>query len=248
MKNFSSNSLLFAAIAISVALAGCSTSRGFNRGELRESLSQAAVVDNEDVKKVLALKPQLPKPFRIGVYFVEPTPGRGSRPGVVAWRWSEADRDKIFGLADDLKATGEVSDVFPISSALTNGNDLRSVRLAAAKHGADAVLVVSGISDTDSYTNNAAWTYFLILPMLFAPGSQTDVLFITRATMWDVRNEFLYLSAEAESLNQRKSPLAFIEERPQIENAKREAVGRLSEELKRLIAQIQHGPQKTSVR
>jgi hypothetical protein len=38
----------------------------------------------------------------------------------------------------------------------------------------------------------------LIAPALFVPGSEVDTLFLSSASMWDVRNEYLYLTAEAE--------------------------------------------------
>ena len=49
------------------------------------------------------------------------------------------------------------------------------------------------------YINNLGWSYLLLLPTLFVPGSQADTLFFANATLWDVRNEFLYLTAETEA-------------------------------------------------
>src|SRR5690349_5978111 len=50
-----------------------------------------------------------------------------------------------------------------------------------------------------------------LLPLLAAPGTELDVLFSAHAEMWDVRNEYLYLSAEAESEVIQQRPLAWID-------------------------------------
>src|SRR6185437_6321460 len=98
------------------------------------------------------------------------------------------------------KDRSEVSDVFEISPAVvTSSGDVKSLRLAAAQHGADALMVLSAGKDTDKYTNQWVWTYFAIIPAFFVPGSNTDVLFMTHAAMWDVRNGYLYLTADSES-------------------------------------------------
>lgn len=214
---------------------GCATSRGFNRGELRQEMNGKAVVDDAEIAKALTKKAQLPKPFKIGIYFKEPEAARARMP---KWRWTEEDKNKLFGLVEDLKATGEVSEIFPVSEATVGGSDLKSLRLAAARHGADALVVVQGLSDVDSYTNDLAWTYIVLVPMLFVPASVNDSLFLTRATMWDVRNEFLYATAEAESLKKDVKPAAFSDDRKITDEAKSESVDKLRGELSKMIASL----------
>ncbi len=93
------------------------------------------------------------------------------------------------------------SDVFFISNMIVDGNeDLKSLRMAAAKHQADALLVVTGAAQVDRYINGWGWSYALILPTFFVPGSQVDTLFLSSAALWDVKNEYLYLTNDAEDV------------------------------------------------
>jgi hypothetical protein len=70
-----------------------------------------------------------------------------------------------------------------------------------------------------------------VLPLLFVPASQAEALFLARAAMWDVRNEFLYLTAEAESVKKQMRPAAFIDERELVDAAKEEPVNLLAREI-----------------
>jgi hypothetical protein len=214
---------------------GCATSHGFNRGELREAMNGQAFVSDEEIKKALSLKPQLPKPFKLGIYFKDYAPANHYEK--VQWHWTDADKEKIFSQASLLKDKNEISDVFIISDAITNGTDLKSLRLAAAQHGADALMVVSGANDIDSYTNNLGWTYIALVTTLFVPATKTDVLFMAKAAMWDVRNEFLYLTAESESIQKQTVPFAFSNnEHELVDQAKNEAVAKLSGEISKMAA------------
>ena len=228
----------FSCVILSLSiLSGCATSRGFNRTELREKMSaKDPTVTDEDIKKTLALKPQLPKPFKLGVIFQAPEM-RGNQ-GAARWMWSEDDRKKILAALDSLKTSHEVSDVFVVSDATISETDLKSLRLAAARHGADAVLVVAGISDIDSYNTKWGWTYLALVTTLFVPASTNDALFLARATLWDVRNEFLYLAAEGESMKKETHPAAFTDERRQVEESKADAINALSLELSKRIGSI----------
>jgi hypothetical protein len=56
-----------------LALTTACSSTGFNRTEMRETVNeQATRVTDTDIEKTIALKPQLPKPFRVAVYFSPP--------------------------------------------------------------------------------------------------------------------------------------------------------------------------------
>lgn len=118
---------------------------------------------------------------------------------------------------------------------MASGNEIKSIRYAAAQHGADAVLIVSGINDVDSYTNRWAWTYIGLVTALFVPANEVDVLFLSRASMWDVRNQFLYMTAESESIKKQTAPVAWTDEKPLIEQAKADSFSKLREEISKMI-------------
>ena len=221
-------------ILMSIAIAGCATSQGFNRDELRGEIGSPVVVDDMQIKTALALKPQLPKPFKLAVYFTEPTTNR--RYAHAEWRWSGEDKKKIMTLAVGLKSTGDASDVFVIDESMVQSSSLRSLRMAAAQHGADAIMVVNGVSDVDSYNNGLGWTYIALVTALFVPASKTDALFMAHAAMWDVRNEFLYMSAEAESIKHQTRPAAFTSSREAVNEAKADSMDGLSSEISRRFA------------
>ncbi|MCB0377888.1 MAG: hypothetical protein KDD33_05285 [Bdellovibrionales bacterium] len=223
----------FVVSCIFLLCVGCS-SRGFDRGDLRKQIGVAEpVVDEEAIAEALSKKPNLPKSFRLAVYYKENTQThwRASR-----WRWQEQDKKIFDKVAKKLKSEGVVSQVIPIVSSVVQGDDLKSIRLAAARHGADAVLVIGGVADVDRYINDLGWTYTLILPTLFMPGSQADSLFIVNATLWDVRNEYLYATAEAEGLHEQTYVAAFgDEDKELIAKAKTSALESLSKEFEKMV-------------
>jgi hypothetical protein len=207
-------------------LGACASSRGFNRGALREGLGPQ-VIDDAKIEEAFRLRPQLPRPFKLAVFIKEPA----AREGKPRWRWSEEDKARILALGEEWKRGGEVEDVSFISADLVAGEDLKSIRYAAALQGADAVLVASGVEDVDAYHNNWAWTYLAVVTALLVPGNQADALFLARASLWDVRNGLLYLSAEGESVKKQTAPAAWIDERRLIEEARAESVTMLGAEL-----------------
>tara|TARA_B110001454_G_scaffold219204_1_gene252253 strand:+ start:68158 stop:68832 length:675 start_codon:yes stop_codon:yes gene_type:complete len=215
-------------------------SKGFNRGDLKEQISVTKPeFNNSEIKDAFNKKPNLPKSFKLAVYFKSPSPsslGSQSKLSSVDWRWTEQDKAMLETIAADLKKDGVVSDVFPLMNSLVVDEDLKSLRLAAAKHQADALLVISGAGQTDRYINKLGWTYALTLPALFIPGSEVDTLFVTSAALWDVRNEFLYLTAEAEATTNKTYVAAFGKpDKELINDAKTSSLIQLKGELTKMI-------------
>lgn len=223
---------LFFLCLFTMAFTGCAASEGFHRDELREELGGAPVANDEAIAAAFANKAQLPKPFRLAVYFEK------SDRALMSWRWTEGDKSVLLTAIASARDSRELSEAFLMTEATVTGTDLHSLRLAAARHGADALLVVSGAVDVDRYNNGWGWTYAAILPAFFVPGSVTDLLFITEATLWDVRNEHLYATAEAESIKRQTRPAAFSDERTLLQDAKSESIGKLREELARQISAL----------
>lgn len=221
-----------AVTAVAVLTFGCA-SKGFNRGALQEQVGvlKPAYDDNE-IKDAYNKKHNLPKPFKLGVYFMS------SKQSHVEpqWRWTEQDKSLLEEIGAELRAEGVVSDVFPIVGSLVTAEDLKSLRLVAAKHQADALLVVSGGAQIDRYINKWGWSYILLLPTLFVPGSEVDTLFIANASMWDVKNEFLYLTAEAEATSS-DSYVAAFEKRDKdlVDEVKTQSLKKLKRELMKMI-------------
>jgi hypothetical protein len=221
-----------------VALAACAGSAGFQQASLREQLTaKPPEVNDEDVARALALKPQLPKPFRLGIFFRKAR-SEDREPG---WRWSAQHKRDLLESVADLRTRGEISDAFIIDEAVASDDELPAIRVAAARHGADAVLVVSGIDASRSWVNAWAVTYAAIVPIFLAPGTDIDTIFMTNAELWDVRNEYLYLAAQAESEAHQQRPGAWIDHDEAAQDAQKGAVQLLGAELKRRFALLGQG-------
>lgn len=220
-----------AATLIVVCLANCTASRGFDRGKLRASMSgQRYVVTDEDVSKVLKLKKQLHIPFRLAIYLAPPAALAGYY-AAPQWRWSDRDRDQMQSFGDELKRYGLISSALMLHEGIVQGQDLKSIRLAAARAGAEAVLVVRGGVDNDHYNNWMGPLYIALVTALIVPGSELESLFMANAALWDVGNEYLYLAAESEGTSSQTRPAAYINERTATAEAKQLAIGGLLKEL-----------------
>jgi hypothetical protein len=209
-------------------MTACASSRGFDRGNLRTQITDQKVVTEEDIKKALELKPQLPAPFKLAVFFAPPK--SGWRYGS-SWTWTGEDKDVLLQMKADLIKKNILSDMFVLPDSIFEGTDNRAIRLAAARAGADAVLIVNGVSSVDRYNNGWGGTYILIITPFFVPGTIADGLVMINAVMWDVRNQYLYLSAEAEGTAKQTKPAFFINENHLINDARLNAVAALRKEL-----------------
>ena len=211
---------------------GCQ-SKGFSRADIQEQMGRGAqTFDEKEIKDAYNKKPNLPKPFKLAVYFKRPWIG-GKSP---EWRWTEKDKSQFDQIAESLKAKGLLSDVFPIIDSVVGEESLRGMRLAAAKHQADAILIIDGGAQIDRYINGWGWSYILLLPTLFVPGSKADTLFMTSAGLWDVKNEYLYATAEAEATSSDTYIAAFGErDQTLVDAAKTQALEKLKAELEKMI-------------
>src|SRR5437764_1394562 len=159
--------------AVSVLFLGCS--HGFDRGRIRERLAGGErQVTDADVRAALDLRPQLSFPIRVGAAFLDEETVDRADPGAAAFRWRETDRDALIAAGEPLRAQGVVSDFFVISPDVIAGKDLKHLRLAAARHGADAVLVVKGAAQIDRYSNPLAVLYLSIVGGFFVPATHRD--------------------------------------------------------------------------
>jgi hypothetical protein len=220
-------------LLLAVTITACASSRGFDRSDLKSQMAGQKVVTEEDIRKALELKPQLPIPFRLGIYFAPPKSGF---PRATSWKWMGEDKDKLLEIGPELKNKKVISDVFVIPDSIVEGEDIKAIRLGAAQAGADAVLIVNGISDVDRYNNILGPLYIFLLTLVFVPGTEADALVMVEGNIWDVRNQFLYLSVEAQSTAKETRPAFFVKENRIIKTAKTEAVATLRKELEARLA------------
>lgn len=218
----------FLVVALAIS-AGCAGSMGMDRGlDATPPEPAAVVIDDATVATELARRPQLPSSPRIAVAFV--TPPAPADDGD-AWRWQFEERQAVVKSGDG--APGVT--LFPLTDGPSDGS-IPALRVAAAQQGADAVLSVDG--RVLERTEGNAWsaTYVLLLPILFAPALELESTFTTRATMRDVRNGYVYLSAEAEAAVTQQRAHVWIDRRAAREQSRREAIAELAVELKKRFA------------
>lgn len=229
-------------LVLLVSIVGCA--RGFDRGALREQLTYEGPVQISDseIQRALELKPQLKFPFRLAVYLQrDETERRDYGESFLysrKWRWEGEDKDNLLSVAEKLRSEGVVSDMFIIPPSRVTQHELASIRLAAAEHGADAVLVVNGITDVDRYNNFASFLYLTVVGMWLVPGTHVDSLFVLDGAMWDVKNQYLYLSVESEGIGSKTGPQMILKDRDSVVEAKKRALESFGLELKKRLQAI----------
>jgi rhombotail lipoprotein len=218
-------SLLFAS--------GCAT--GFDRGALVERLQKEGLyeVQDKEIQEVRALKPQLAFPCRIAVYLKPPS---GSD-----WRWTSQDKEILNSSAKILQQEGIASTVIPMSGMFAKDGDLKHLRMEAARYGADALLVIQGVQQTDSYLNPAAVLNLTVVGGFVIPASHRDTLFLVEGVLVDVGNGCLYASVESEGEGSIVRPTFIVDDKDAINQAKKKALERLGPELVRHLRSLQTG-------
>jgi len=209
---------------LAVLTASCATSQGFDRGRLEQQLATDKVeITDEEISRILKLKPQIKFPIRLGVYF-KASPYSWSE---LEWNLDTVDDSWVL----ELKKAGIISDVVLVSPLTVAKNDLKNIRMGAARHGADVVLVVDSAYDIDRYNSVSAFLYLTIIGGYFAPGTHADALVLIKGAMWDVRNEYLYLTASAEGEAKKIGPAFLLENSESIRLAQEGAIANFEKEL-----------------
>jgi rhombotail lipoprotein len=131
-----------------------------------------------------------------------------------------------------------LTETFLLVDSTIQGNDARKIRQAASRYGADAVLIVEGVTAVDRYNNGYAALYATLIGAYFAPGTESQALFIINGSLWDVRTERLYAIQTAEGHSKSVGPAVAVEDRQVLAQAKKSALvefsKQIAEELRRL--------------
>ncbi len=234
---------LFSTILPTLLLTACASSRGFDRGALSQMVRpQTPEVTDEAIAKTLAVRPQLTPPFRLAVYFRSGRKLGDTGEDYGTQPWTGADKDAVLSKLSPLVGGGVLSQLIPVADAIVGGEDLKSIRLAAARTGADAVLFVSGAGQVDRYNNWSSALYFTIVGLFVVPGTRTDALYLANATLWDVRNEYLYASAEAEGTDHTTGTPLTVDDTQVLASARLKGMGALGEEVEKRLRNLVPAP------
>jgi rhombotail lipoprotein len=224
-------------LVLPLLLCGCA--QGFDRAALQDRLNDGSIQTNDqDIAAARAMKPQLRFPCRMAVYF---------KPGDHDWRWTTEDRAALETCAKQLKAEGIASEVFPLPEMLVGKDtDVKCLRLAAAKCGADVLFIIHGAAQTDSYKNAASVFDLTIVGGYLVPGSHKDSLFMMEGLLIDVDNGFIYTGVQSEGVGKIIRPTFRIEEKDAIARAKTKAITDFGEEVVQRLRRLAASPPPSS--
>lgn len=217
--------------------AGCSfSSRGFDRGRLaRTARVDRHAVSDADIAGAVALRPELGFPFRLGVWFRPPTPWQWSEH---RFYWRDEDRETVLAALEPLVRAGIATDVFAIPDAVFPGEGVRAARYAAARHGADAVLVVTGASAFDRHSNAASLLYPTIVGLWVAPGSVAEAICLATGSLWDVRSGYLYAAVESQATATQSVPIMHVDVDAVLSQARTAALTSLAQDLQSRLGNL----------
>ena len=193
-------SWLFAALL----LAGCSPS--FKRHAMEDELrAQAPIFDDQEIAAIEQLRPQIQLPMRIAVS--QPLSGRP---------WSAAEIAEIGSWAEPLRRAGFARQVSVLPASLidrcgsgTGRCAVDANRKAAARIGADTLLVMNPVTQVETYTNPLVLLDFAIVGLWLAPSHHTDALALLEGTLIDNRNQYVYAFARGEGEHTSVRPLIY---------------------------------------
>jgi hypothetical protein len=208
---------------------------GFDRPKLKQGLGAQLPPAGQDIARALESRPAARGPLRIAVYMQpEPLGGRGSR----AWSWTGRDREILLSETERLRSDKLLADMFVLSDLVVANRDVQGLRVAAAHHGADALLLVAGNADVDAYSNPLSILYVTIIGYWLFPGTHRDALFLARGAMWDVRTGSLYLTIDTEAQARTMRPGAFANREAAIDQAKQRALDTFRDDFVRRIRRL----------
>ncbi len=187
-----------------VCIAGSSAcSKGYNRDLLSTNLNREGIqITDDEIKKIEALRPQLPVKCTVGVY------ANGSL------RFKKILGDALSPIAEKLVKEGVVKDMpFIDDDRLMNSgtHDSAAIRELAATYGVDAVAIIDSATEYDQYVNPLSVFYLTVVGLWIVPGSEVNALSMLRAQVRDVHNGFLYAVARGEGEANLVRPRIYLE-------------------------------------
>jgi hypothetical protein len=191
------------------------------------------VIKETQVRKASDERPVLPQSYRVAVYFKEPEEKAKSPQ---KWKWTQEDKDKIMSSIQGKKT--KVGKVFELIDLGSKEKDAKSLRTMAAQQGADALLMIQGLSEVDSDANGLALTYVALVPALFVNGNHVDGSFVTQALLWNVDEAYVHLGVQNEGDYSHNRPIAFRQIDRVINKSKEESLEGLTKKLQTEFSQI----------
>ena len=217
------------ALALIVAgSAGCAGSRGFDQAAMREALHLDSHSTSE-TPPVLPGSARPSPPFRIGIFFVKHQVP--DTPSIRKVEWLSADRDQLLRELAPLREEQLLADTFVLTDVRLRGTDIKEIRQAGARFGADMILIIDGIAAIDRYNNYLAWLYPTLLGAYLAPGTESDALVMATGSLWAVHSDWYAPIQTVEGKSKVKGAAAFVGDNAPVQEAKQQAIHALGQRI-----------------
>ena len=218
---------------IFLLLTGCASSHEPDRTAMRETLH----VDPMPVAESQLLASQgvhLSTPLRLGIFFVNRDFPNGKSIRKV--EWLTTDREQLLGKLAPLQNERLRVDAFVLMDATLRGENIRGIRLAGARYGADLVLIVDGTASIGRYNNRYALLYPTLFGAYLAPGTECTALVMVTGGLWAVSSEWHAPIQTAEGVSRVVGSAVLVEDSTALREAKERAIQALG---MRIVDQLQ---------
>lgn len=237
------------ALAPLLALAAVGCSAAFNRAAMSDQLWEGEkVFTDADVARIEQLKPQLSIPFRLAIAppLREDWHGGPPRPG--------SERAEVVGafepLVNALVGSGVVSEVIFLPRMLlgtpVQGRQARdyfkAVRVAAARVQADAVLLLSSVTEVEAGANLWSLLDLTLIGTCLAPGHTLEALTLLEGILIDNRNEYVYWTGSVEGTGISVGSLMGVREDKAVRDARGAALAAFGALLSKEAPRLKPGP------
>ena len=217
------------ALALIVAgSAGCAGNRGFDQSAMREALHLDSLSTSE-TPPVLPGNARPSAPLRLGVFFVKHQVP--DTPTIRKVEWLSSDRDQLLRELAPLRDEQLLADIFVLTDVRLRGDDIKEIRRAGSRFGADVVLIIDGIAAIDRYNNYLAWLYPTLLGAYLVPGTESAALVIATGRLWATRSDWQAPISTVEERSKAVGAAAFLEDNAPLHDAKRRAIQTLGKSI-----------------
>lgn len=222
-------SLLLAALLLS----GCTATD--MKASLKQGLSSVpkTTVDMT-VEQIKQLRPQAKPPLKVALIYEH-----------YDREFSPAEREAILDWGKRAQQQGFIKSLEIVPPSLrpscgynsTSSCFMDQSRIAGARLGADALLILSGNAVTDSYVNPLSILDISIVGLWLVPSHHRDSYAVYEAALYDINNNYLFAAAEEYGEAKTIRPFAYAESDTGQTEARLDALNKLGQKLYDLTKQ-----------
>ena len=190
-----------------------------------------------EINRLLALRPKSAVPKKVLLYEVE---SMGETYIGSARKKLMLRRDTGAAMKGALEKTGLFAQIdFLPEIYLPEGvENLKALRIAAARSHADALLIYTTEAGYEYQPNALCAFYPTIIGMFLAPGSRGAALAVSKAVLIDVRTGYIYQVMEAYGEKSEVAPVALLDQEQLEFDARTQALGALAELAAKKVVEL----------